>query len=181
VSAPPRPPVSVVPGECGSPGPSTALPASARRPYAGPVALFVLHRLTRLGATEAWERLTTWERHTATVPLTRISVLTAGPPGVGTRFTARTGTRWAGFSDPMRVTVWQPPAGPGAPGRCRLEKTGRVVLGWAEIGVAATERGSAVTWREDLRVRGVPRALDRLTSYAATRVFSRALDALLAG
>lgn len=141
--------------------------------------LFVVERVTPLGPAEAWRRLTTWEAHTATVPLTRITVLTPPPSGVGTSFTARTGAGPAAFSDPMRVTVWEPPAGERGPGRCRLEKTGRVVLGWAEIDVRPEGAGSRVTWREDARVRGVPRALDRLTAAVGGRVFGRVVDTLL--
>lgn len=42
---------------------------------------------------------------------------------------ARTGIGPLAFADPMRVTVWRPPAADGRPGRCRLEKTGRLVFG----------------------------------------------------
>ncbi|MEW1860259.1 SRPBCC family protein [Streptomyces sp. NBC_00669] len=149
------------------------------------MALFVIERTSALPPAEAWRRLTTWERHSATVPLTRIEVLTPPPSGVGTAFVARTAVGRAGFADPMRVEVWQPPGGDGH-GRCRLVKTGRVVVGWAEIEVGpaagATRTGSRVCWREDLRVRGLPGALfDPVTSLAGRLVFGRVLDTLLAG
>lgn len=145
------------------------------------MALFTIERRTALAPPVAWARLTDWERHTGTVPLTRITVGTPPPTGVGTRFTARTGVGRAGFADPMRVAVWEPPAAAGDAGRCRLEKTGRVVAGWAEIEVRPDGAGSYVLWREELRPFGVPRAADGVVRYAGRRVFGRVVDALLAG
>ena len=142
---------------------------------------FTVERRTGLLPAEAWRRLTTWQDHSATVPFTRITVRTPPPTGVGTVFVARTGPGRASFADPMRVAVWQPPAADGSPGRCRLEKTGRVVTGWAEIHVRAAGAGSTVRWEEDLRVRWLPRALDGLTRRVGRRVFGRVVDTLLAG
>jgi hypothetical protein len=147
------------------------------------MALFVIERRTALPPAAAWERLTAWERHSGTVPLTRITVETAPPTGVGTRFVARTGLGRLAFADPMRVAVWEPPAGgggAGGAGRCRLEKTGRAVAGWAEIEVRAEGSGAYVVWREELRPRGVPRAGGAVVRYAGRRVFGRVVDALLA-
>jgi len=66
------------------------------------------------------------------------------------------------------------------PSFCRLEKRGRLVKGWAELSVEPQGDGSRVTWREEIKVRGVPRALDGLTRRASTRLFSRVIDGLLA-
>jgi hypothetical protein len=145
------------------------------------MAPIVIERSTALPAAEAWRRVTAWERHTATVPFTRIAVDTPPPSGVGTAFTARTGVGRIGFDDPMRVTVWAPPEGPAVAGHCRLEKTGRLVTGWAEIDVVPEGAGSRVRWREELRVWRLPHALDGVTAGAGRLVFGRALDALLAG
>lgn len=145
------------------------------------MARFTVERRTVLPPAEAWRRLTAWEDHSATVPLTRITVRTLPPSGVGTVFVARTGLGRASFTDPMRVAVWQPPTADGGPGRCRLEKTGRVVTGWAEIEVRADGAGSSVRWEEDLRLRRLPRAFDGLTRRAGRRVFGRAVDTLLSG
>ncbi|MFI1098741.1 SRPBCC family protein [Streptomyces sp. NPDC020917] len=138
--------------------------------------LFEIERVSPLPPAEAWRRMTAWERHTATVPLTTMTVRTPPPSGPGTVIVARTGVGPLGFDDPMRVTVWQP-------GRhCRLEKTGRLVTGWAEIDVRPDRDGgpgSLVSWREDLRVRGVPRVLDAVTASAGRVIFGRAMDALL--
>lgn len=123
--------------------------------------------------------MTDWERHTATVPLTRITVLTLPPDGVGTAFVARTGIGRAFFDDPMRVTAWQPPT-PTSAGHCRLEKTGRIVTGWAEIEVHPTAAGSHIRWRENLRVARLPPFLDHATALTGRLVFRRAITTLLA-
>ncbi|MGW0993926.1 SRPBCC family protein [Streptomyces sp. NPDC002520] len=141
--------------------------------------LFTLERTAPLTLDEAWRRLTDWPRHGDVVPLTRITVLTPGPTGTGTRFTARTGIGPLGFEDPMEVTVWLPPRD-DEPGLCRLEKRGRVVLGWAEIEVRPGPGGrSRVVWREDLRVRFLPRFLDGVVEGAARSLFGRAVNRLL--
>ncbi|MFD7441612.1 SRPBCC family protein [Streptomyces sp. NPDC059909] len=142
--------------------------------------VFRVVRTTPLPAGEAWRRLTDWPAHAAQVPLTRISVPTAGSMAEGGRFTARTGVGPVGFDDPMEIVRWEPP-GAGRPGLCRLEKRGRAVLGWAEIEVREASGGTLVTWTEELRVRGLPRAADPLLARAARRVFARAVDGLLAG
>ncbi|WP_031523047.1 SRPBCC family protein [Streptomyces sp. NRRL F-5123] len=140
---------------------------------------FVVECRTELPPGEVWRRLTAWERHSGSVPLTRVTVRTSLPTCVGTVVVARTGVGPAGFTDPMRVTVWEPPD-EGGEGRCRLEKTGRVVLGWAEIEVRPDGAGTYVRWHEDLRVRGLPRAFDGLTRAASRTLFRRALTTLLA-
>ena len=142
----------------------------------------MIERFTPLPPAEAWRRLTAWERHSATVPFTRIAVLTPPPSGPGTVFVARTGAGRAVFEDPMRVAVWRPPGPDGAPGHCRLEKTGRIVTGWAEIDVRPGGdggTGSLVRWREDLRVWRLPALFDGVTSRAGRLVFGRAVDTLL--
>lgn len=110
--------------------------------------------------------LTDWERHGAQVPLTRTIIETPPPTHVGTIFTARTGVSRITFDDRMEVVVWRPPA-EGSPGLVRLEKRGRTVTGWAEIEIRPLAAGGAeIHWREDLRVRGLPRALDPLVAAA---------------
>jgi hypothetical protein len=144
------------------------------------VAVILIERSSRWSVDEAWRRITDWERHAEHIPLTRIIVTTAGPTRVGTRFVARTGAGRAGFDDPMEVVRWEPPAGAG-PGRCRLEKRGATVTGWAEIEVAPHDEGSRIVWREELRVDRLPRLADPLTLWAGRRLFGRAVAGLLAG
>ncbi|GAA3096762.1 SRPBCC family protein [Streptomyces rectiviolaceus] len=142
------------------------------------MALFRIDRQSSLPAGEAWRRLTAWERHADVVPLTRVTVRTPPPSGEGTVFVARTGLGPAGFDDVMEVVTWRPAAEGG--GLCRLEKRGSFVTGWAEIEVSSRAgAGSTVAWREDLRVRWLPRVFDGMLVAAARWMFGRAVDGLL--
>ncbi len=105
---------------------------------------FSFARTAPLPLDETWRRLTDWPRHADAVPLTRIRVLTPAPTREGTRFVARSGFGPLAVDDVMEVTVWRPPAA-GEGGLCRLEKRGRVVLGWAEIEVGPGP-GAAPAW-----------------------------------
>lgn len=157
----------------------------APRAYDRRVTAFRIDRAVPLSADEAWRRLTDWPAHADQVPLTRISVLTPGPTRTGTVFVARTALgRRAGFDDPMEVVVWEPPT-PGGAGRCRLEKRGRVVTGWAEIQVREEGGVTWARWVEELRFGPLPASLDPLagplTARAGRAVFGRAVDRLLRG
>ncbi|MFF4210450.1 SRPBCC family protein [Streptomyces sp. NPDC001796] len=136
--------------------------------------LFRLERLTPLPVEQAWLRLTDWPRHADVVPLTRVTVLTPGPTGVGTVFVARSGVGPLAFDDPMEVVDWRPPT------RCRMVKRGGVVTGWAEFEVRPHENtGSHVVWREEIAVRRLPGLFDPLLGWLARRMFGRAVDGLL--
>ncbi|MEV5240773.1 SRPBCC family protein [Streptomyces cinnamoneus] len=144
---------------------------------------FLVQHHSRLSVDEAWRRLTAWERHADHVPLTRIVVTTTPPTGVGTRFVARTGAGRAVVDDVMEVVAWQPPSGT-TPGRCRLEKRGAVITGWAELevgphGAGPQAAGSYVVWREVLRVKGQPRLADPLMNRCGRLVFGRVVRRLL--
>ncbi|MGI5459099.1 SRPBCC family protein [Streptomyces sp. CA-249302] len=140
---------------------------------------FLLERTAPLPLPEAWRRLTEWPRHGEVVPLTRVAVSPPPPTGVGTLVVARSGLGPLSFDDPMEVTVWQPPT-EDTPGRCRLEKRGRVVRGWAEIEVRPGPGGrSRIVWREELAVRWLPGLFDPLLRGAAVYVFGRAANRLL--
>ncbi|MEV5872998.1 SRPBCC family protein [Streptomyces sp. NPDC052101] len=140
---------------------------------------FSFTRTVPLPLDEAWRRLTAWPRHADAVPLTRIEVLTPAPTRTGTRFVARTGIGPLAFDDVMEVTLWRPPTA-DEPGLCRLEKRGRVVRGWAEIEVGPGPGGrSRVVWREELRVRFLPRAFDGVLRRTARVMFGRAVNHLL--
>lgn len=136
--------------------------------------LFRLERVVPLPVEQAWLRLTDWPRHGDVVPLTRITVRTPPPTGVGTVFVARTGVGPLAFEDPMEVAEWRPPT------RCRLVKRGGFVTGWAEIEVLPHGEGHArVVWREELAVRPLPALFDRPLGRAAQWMFGRAVDGLL--
>ncbi|MEU7580171.1 SRPBCC family protein [Streptomyces sp. NPDC041068] len=143
------------------------------------MALFQFTRPTSLPAAEAWRRLTTWERHGDVVPLTRVDVLTPPPTHVGTVFVARSALGPLGFDDVMEVVEWTPPT-TTAPGRCRLEKRGTFVTGWAEIEVRPDTTGARVLWREDLRVRRLPALFDGVLAAVSVRMFGRVVDRLTA-
>ncbi|MEU5218709.1 SRPBCC family protein [Streptomyces sp. NPDC020807] len=141
--------------------------------------LFRVERAAPRAPEETWARLTDWRAHGRQVPLTRTTVLTPGPNGPGTRFTARTGIGPLAFDDPMEVVRWEPPEA-GGPGACRLVKSGRLVRGWALVEVvAAPGGGSRVVWTEELSVRGLPRLFDPLLARAGRFLFGRAVDGLL--
>ncbi|MCT7354545.1 SRPBCC family protein [Streptomyces sp. 15-116A] len=143
------------------------------------MAAFQLQRTVPLPVDEAWRRLTRWHRHGDSVPLTRVTVTTPPPTDEGTRIVARTGLGPLAFDDPMEVTVWRPPQD-DSPGLCRLEKRGRIVRGWAELEVRRGPGGRArVVWREEIRVRAVPRALDAVLARAGRYVFGREVNRLL--
>ncbi|MFI5935533.1 SRPBCC family protein [Actinoplanes sp. NPDC051494] len=117
-------------------------------------------------ATRVWAELVDWPRHGDWVPLTVVRVTTANAGGVGAGFVARTGIGPLAFDDPMTVTRWQPPAGnsPGdTPGRCDVEKHGRLIHGTAWFEVTPLPGGHArATWHEDVTV--TPHALTRHAS-----------------
>ncbi|MEU6177046.1 SRPBCC family protein [Streptomyces coeruleorubidus] len=143
------------------------------------MANILLERTVPLPLDEAWRRITLWPRHGEVVPLTRVSVDPPGPTRVGTVVLARSGVGALAFDDPMEVTVWQPPED-GAPGMCRLEKRGRVVLGWAELEVRPGPGGrTRVVWREEIQVRLLPSLFDDVLRPSARYVFGRALNRLL--
>ncbi|MFW5417816.1 SRPBCC family protein [Nocardiopsis sp. CNT-189] len=144
------------------------------------MALFRVVRRSPLSAAEAWRRVTDWRRHGEHVPLTRVEVEPAGPTRPGTLLRARTGLGPLGFDDPMEVVRWEPPAG-GRPGRCRLEKRGAAITGWAEIEVRAVPGGSLLLWEEDARIGPLPRLLDAPTARAGRIVFGRLVRSLLSG
>lgn len=140
---------------------------------------FVLTQDSVLSPAAAWDRITDWAAHGQFVPLTAITVTTSPPNGIGTVFNARTGIGPVGFDDPMEIVAWQPPTDDAA-GRCRLEKRGKVMLGWAEITVAEHQGGSRSTWTESARPRFLPRFADRLAALSGRLLFGRVLRKLLA-
>jgi uncharacterized protein YndB with AHSA1/START domain len=127
-----------------------------------------------------WKAVTDWPSHGRWTPLTTVRVVTPSARGVGARFVGRTGVGPLGFDDPMQVVEWREPAG-GAPGRCRVVKQGRVVLGEAWFEVAPRPpAGSTITWTEDVQI--VPVRLTRpfgwLVAVVGRVAFTRSLRAM---
>jgi hypothetical protein len=142
------------------------------------MAAFVVTHDTPLPPDEAWARIVDWPRHARYVPLTSIRVRPGPATGAGTVVNARTGVGRLGFDDPMEVVVWQPPAD-GAAGRCRLEKRGSVMRGWAELTVEPHGTGSRATWREEATPARLPRIADRVSTASGRWLFGRVLRHLL--
>jgi Polyketide cyclase / dehydrase and lipid transport len=146
----------------------------------GDARIFTIVRDSSRSPADAWERITDWPQHARHVPFTRIEVVTEPPTRPGTVFVARTGRGRLAFDDPMEVVSWTPPAA-GRNGRCRLEKRGRVMLGWAELTVTAHGPGSRVTWRESSAPARLPAVADPLARLAGRLLFGRVLRRLLDG
>lgn len=127
-----------------------------------------------------WDAMVDWPAHGRWVPLTTVTVLTPSGAGVGARFVGRTGIGPLAFDDPMEVVEWRPPAD-GVPGRCRVVKQGRLVLGGAWFEVAAVPGpagpGSRVTWVEEIEIAParLTRPLGPLVAAAGKAGFTRAL------
>lgn len=100
-----------------------------------------VHHVVDLGADEAFARLTDWSRHQ--VPFTDIETTADG-------FVARTGFGPVRLADPMIATI-DPDAR-----TARLDKTGAMLRGWAEITVTDLGCGSEVCWREHIKPRWAP-------------------------
>jgi hypothetical protein len=141
---------------------------------------FVVTRDSSLPPDEAWARIVDWPQHARFVPFTTIVVTTPPPTGPRTVFNARTGLGRFAFDDPMEVVEWDPPDH-GSGGRCRLEKRGRVMRGWAELSVEPSGTGSRAVWREEAVPAHVPRFAAGIFTLAGRLLFARVLRGLLAG
>ena len=118
---------------------------------------FTVRRDVAAPADTVWAMLVDWPSHGRWVPFTTVTTTSASATGVGATFVGRSGIGPIGFDDPMVVTDWQPPAD-GAPGRCRIAKTGRVVLGDAEFSVTPTTATRCeVLWSETIEIAVVRR------------------------
>ena len=132
---------------------------------------------TPLGAV--WDTLTDFAAYGRWIPLTSMRT-DPGPARPGWAFGGFTGLGPVGFLDSMLVVKWEPPLDGEA--RFAVRKTGRVLRGWADVRLAATDAGGTdVVWREEIVPR--PETLGRLVAPAADRVtarlFADALDGML--
>lgn len=130
----------------------------------------------------AWARMWDLERHTATIPLTRVAL---DAPAVelaeGAGFTGRTSLGPLGFDDTMRVLVWEPPSASG--GRAVVTKTGAVIAGRIEATFAPSGGGKTqITWRQDVQLPWLPSRLswaEGLAARVAAPGYRRVLRTLL--
>jgi carbon monoxide dehydrogenase subunit G len=125
------------------------------------VARFTVSVEVRAPAAKVWAALTDWRNHARWAPLTTVRLTTERMDGLGAGFVARSGLGPLGFDDPMTVVRWEPPQG-DAPGRCDVDKHGRVIRGkaWFVV-VPRPDDRCRVDWFEDVTV--VPHRLDRVT------------------
>lgn len=124
---------------------------------------------------QVWARVSDLTGHADGVPFTTGSG-DPGEPRLGWRFVARTGLGPLGFDDPMVITVWDPLH------RMRIEKTGRVLAGWADITLTSLpEGGTHVTWQEEVVPAhpGIARLVRPLFDAAGRVIFGHALRRML--
>ena len=159
------------------------------------MATFHLTRACAAPPATVWDVVTDFAAYGAWMPLTRMRV-DAGLPRPGWGFVATSGVWRLAFSDPMLVTVWEPPGAVGV-GRLRVVKTGWLLGGWAEVRVESEgvesegvesdrvgtgRTGTRLDWQEDVDVRPLPfkRLLAPLLSRFSRWLYGRALDAMIA-
>jgi hypothetical protein len=148
------------------------------------MARFSVSQDVRAPASRVWAELVDWRKHGDWAPLTSVRVTTDRADGIGAGFVARTGVGPLGFDDPMTVVRWQPPGGDGpgdAPGRCDVEKHGRVIHGKAWFEVVPLPDGRArVLWHEDVTVtpHSITRYAGPLLALAGKVGFGRTLKAM---
>jgi uncharacterized protein YndB with AHSA1/START domain len=130
-----------------------------------------------------WTTMTDWTAHGRWIPLTTVKVTSPRMDGVGAEFVGRTGIGPLGVTDPMRVLEWRSPLAGGS-GYVRVEKLGRVVLGWADFEVSERPGGSGsrVRWTEDVQVAPVwlTRPVGRLIELGGRFGLLRSLRAMAA-
>lgn len=137
---------------------------------------FVVRLQPPLPAAEAFDRLLDLDAHSALVPLT--TVRHEGPLGVGQRFVGRTHLGPVGFDDVMVIEEHRRPE-PGVPGRCRIRKTGRWVLGTIDLTVEDADP-AIVVWTQDIRIRWISQVADPVVTAVARIAYRTMLRRLLA-
>ena len=101
---------------------------------------------TALGAV--WDTVTDFAAYGRWIPLTSMRT-DPSPVRLGWGFAGFTGVGPVGFLDTMLVVRWEPPADGTA--RFAVRKTGRVLRGFADVTLTATDTGGTdVVWREEI-------------------------------
>jgi hypothetical protein len=113
----------------------------------------------RAGQQEVWDLVVDWARQGEWILATR----TEGGHGAGATVVGWTGIGPVGFSDPMEITEWFPPA------RCTVTHLGKVVRGSGvfEVLPRADASGTEFRWTEHIELPvPLPRALGKLIAVA---------------
>lgn len=120
--------------------------------------------------------------HDRLIPFTRIrqGMVPADELRPGHRFIACTMLGRVGFDDHMTVEEIEPPMGT-SPGRARIAKTGRLVLGTVALTVAAHDGGSTVRWSQDFGLARFGRVAAWAAGLAAPFLYRSTLKRLLRG
>jgi carbon monoxide dehydrogenase subunit G len=97
---------------------------------------------------DVWAVLVDWERQADwMLDADRVEVVSAAREGVGVRLAVRTRLFGvAAFTEPMEVTVWDPP-------RRLAIRHGSLVTGTGVWDLVQLEGGTAFRWSEDVRLR----------------------------
>ena len=138
----------------------------------------VVRRTIDAPLQQVWDVVSDFAGYGRWIPLTTMLVDPA-PTRVGWGFAGRTGFGRVAFLDSMLVTVWEPPHALGASrARFAIRKTGRLLAGWAEVGVVTRDDGRTdLTWTEEIvpRPEVVGRLLAPLADPVTARLFGRAV------
>ncbi len=100
-----------------------------------------------------WARLWDLDRHTASIPLTKVRTVGGEKLRFGSRFIARTGIGPLVLNDRMMVREWDPPH------RAVVEKIGSRLGGTITVKITPDGQGSRVQWQQTYSVRGLPDAI----------------------
>lgn len=131
---------------------------------------FEVSRGLSLPARVVFDELVDWQGHAAWVPLTRV-VLESGDGGVGTTFVATTGIGPIALPDRMRVESID-----RGSMTATVVKIGPLLTGEVYLAVQPSgDTASRLTWREDVRVPGLPGILSRPVAAIAAKAFSVAI------
>ncbi|GAA1372797.1 SRPBCC family protein [Luteococcus sanguinis] len=134
---------------------------------------FRLELLVDGGPEQVWARLWDLDRHTASVPLTRVGS-DDGALRHGSRFVARTTVGPIGFDDVMVVDGWEPPS------LAAITKCGRLLTGTITVELAAEGERTRVVWTQHYGARGVPDRAAALVRPVVAAGYRRSLRAILA-
>lgn len=117
---------------------------------------------------DAWAVLVDWERQADwMLDADRVEVVSASRAGVGVRLAVKTRLfDVAVFTEPMEVTVWDPP-------RRLAIRHGSLVAGTGVWDLVQLERGTAFRWSEDVRLRAP------MVGELAARLYRPVMSALM--